>query len=143
MTCVKLILPPRARRRWLLITMRLSAISLAGTARTLVAVGTVSEASMLVTTRAAAPRILVTSSPPMSFDAAGTAADGGAGLTAAGAGAGSAAGAVVGAVATTGWTGRLAAGSGVAATGAGSSAMTGSSSGCEGRSLVLGVPSAR
>src|SRR4051812_36895095 len=54
--CVKLILPPRARRRWLLMTTRLSAMSLAGTARTLVAVGTVKEASMLATTRAAAPR---------------------------------------------------------------------------------------
>ena len=41
MRWVKLTLPPRARRRWLLITTRLSASSLAGTARTLVAVGTV------------------------------------------------------------------------------------------------------
>jgi hypothetical protein len=37
-------------------TMRLSASSLAGTARTLVAVGTVSEAFMFLTTAAAAPR---------------------------------------------------------------------------------------
>ena len=37
-------------------TTRLSAISLAGTARTLVAVGTCSDCSMLATTRAAAPR---------------------------------------------------------------------------------------
>ncbi len=37
-------------------TMRLSAMSLAGTARTLVAVGTVSEASMLRAIAAAAPR---------------------------------------------------------------------------------------
>ena len=36
-------------------TIRLSTSSLAGTARTLVAVGTVRLASMLVTTRAAAP----------------------------------------------------------------------------------------
>ena len=43
---VKLTLPPRPRARWLLITMRLSTSSLAGTARTLVAVGTASEASM-------------------------------------------------------------------------------------------------
>ncbi len=49
-------LPPRLRRRWLLITVRLSMSSLAGMARTLVAVGTASEASMLVTTRAAGPR---------------------------------------------------------------------------------------
>src|SRR5256885_1099760 len=56
MRCVKETLPPRDRARWLLITMRLSASSLAGTARTLVAVGTVSEAFMFLTTAAAAPR---------------------------------------------------------------------------------------
>ena len=39
--------PPRARFKWLLITIRLSIINLAGTARTEVAVGTVREASML------------------------------------------------------------------------------------------------
>src|ERR687893_2361400 len=49
-------LPPRERARWLLMTMRLSARSLAGTARTLVAVGTVSETFMFLTTLAAAPR---------------------------------------------------------------------------------------
>src|SRR5262245_32659396 len=49
-------LPPRARRRWLLMTIRLSISSLTGTERTLVAVGTVSEASMLMAVRAAAPR---------------------------------------------------------------------------------------
>src|SRR4051794_15525402 len=49
-------LPPRERARWLLITMRLSASSLAGTDRTLVAVGTVSERFMFLTTLAAAPR---------------------------------------------------------------------------------------
>ena len=59
MRWVKLTLPPRARRRWLLMTTRLSMISLAGTARTLVAVGTVSEVSMFATTRAAAPRRIV------------------------------------------------------------------------------------
>src|SRR5919107_1221243 len=48
--------PPRERARWLLMTMRLSASSLAGTARTLVAVGTVSETFMFFTTLAAAPR---------------------------------------------------------------------------------------
>ena len=37
--------------------MRLSIINLAGIARTLVAVGTVRDASMLCTTRAATPRI--------------------------------------------------------------------------------------
>src|SRR3954449_13582969 len=56
MRCVKDTLPPRERARWLLITMRLSTRSLAGTARTLVAVGTVSEAFMFLTTAAAAPR---------------------------------------------------------------------------------------
>src|SRR3982750_626269 len=49
-------LPPRPRRRWLLMTTRLSISSLAGMARTLVAVGTARLASMLLTTRAAAPR---------------------------------------------------------------------------------------
>src|SRR5690349_8871798 len=48
-------LPPRARARWLLITMRLSHSSLTGTDRTLVAVGTVRLASMLATVRAGAP----------------------------------------------------------------------------------------
>src|SRR3954447_9886748 len=48
-------LPPRPRRRWLLMTVRLSMSSFAGIARTLVAVGTARLACMLVTTRAAAP----------------------------------------------------------------------------------------
>src|SRR3954447_3578283 len=56
MTWVNDTLPPRPRRRWLLITTRLSMSSLAGITRTLVAVGTVRLASMLETTRAAAPR---------------------------------------------------------------------------------------
>src|SRR6476661_7659849 len=56
MRCVNDTLPPRERARWLLITMRLSASSLAGTDRTLVAVGTVSETFMFLTTLAAAPR---------------------------------------------------------------------------------------
>src|SRR4051795_401396 len=56
MRCVKDTLPPRERARWLLMTIRLSASSLAGTARTLVAVGTASEAFMFLTTLAAAPR---------------------------------------------------------------------------------------
>src|SRR6478609_12207140 len=62
MRCVKLTLPPRERARWLLMTTRLSMSSLAGTARTLVAVGTVSETSMLATTREDAPRSGVTRS---------------------------------------------------------------------------------
>ena len=41
MRCVNDTLPPRERRRWLLITMRLSIMSFAGMVRTLVAVGTV------------------------------------------------------------------------------------------------------
>src|SRR5699024_9575836 len=53
---VKETLPPRERFRWLLMTTRLSTRSFAGTARTLVAVGTVSDVSMFVTTRADAPR---------------------------------------------------------------------------------------
>src|SRR5919206_4297197 len=56
MRCVNETLPPRERARWLLITTRLSASSFAGTARTLVAVGTVSEAFMFLTTAPAAPR---------------------------------------------------------------------------------------
>src|SRR6478752_10267776 len=62
MRCVKLTVPPRERARWLLMTTRLSMSSLAGTARTLVAVGTVSEASMLLTTRDGAPRSGTTAS---------------------------------------------------------------------------------
>src|SRR4051794_15236406 len=49
-------LPPRPRLRWLLMTVRLSTSNFAGTARTLVAVGTVRLASMFATTREAAPR---------------------------------------------------------------------------------------
>ena len=56
MRWVKEILPPRVRRSWLLITSRLSASSFAGTARTDVAVGTSSDASMFFTTIDAAPR---------------------------------------------------------------------------------------
>ena len=50
------IFPPRFRLRKLLITIRLSAISFAGTARTVVAVGTSSDDVMFLTTVAAAPR---------------------------------------------------------------------------------------
>src|SRR5438128_1512244 len=49
-------LPPRARARWLLMTMRLSHSSLTGTVRTLVAVGTVRLLSMFWAVRAGAPR---------------------------------------------------------------------------------------
>src|SRR3712207_9403364 len=48
-------LPPRARARWLLMTIRLSQSSLTGTERTLVAVGTVRLRSMFCAVRAGAP----------------------------------------------------------------------------------------
>src|SRR5215472_8222508 len=54
-------LPPRPRPRWLLITMRLSMSSLAGTDRTLVAVGTPRLTVMLAAVRAPAPRSRVCS----------------------------------------------------------------------------------
>src|SRR3954469_25291804 len=60
MRCVNETLPPRARLRWLLMTMRLSIISLAGTVRTLVAVGTLRDASMLVASVLLMPRSGVT-----------------------------------------------------------------------------------
>ncbi len=55
-------LPPRPRARWLLITIRLSASSLAGMDRTLVAVGTPRLATMFSAVRAAAPRNRTTAS---------------------------------------------------------------------------------
>src|SRR5580765_3249853 len=48
MRWVKLTLPPRARLRWLLMTVRWSQSSLTGMLRTDVAVGTVSETSMFL-----------------------------------------------------------------------------------------------
>ena len=60
--CVKLTLPPRPRARWLLITIRLSTINLAGTALTEVAVGISKLASILVTTRAEVPLSFSTTS---------------------------------------------------------------------------------
>src|SRR3954469_13852545 len=71
MRWVKETFPPRERARWLLTTIRLSASSLAGTARTLVAVGTVSEAFMFLTTLAAAPRSGVRVTPFPSLLAGG------------------------------------------------------------------------
>src|SRR6478735_10402888 len=56
MRWVKDTLPPRLRRRKSLITIRLSAISFAGTARTDVAVGTSRDAVMFRATAALAPR---------------------------------------------------------------------------------------
>ncbi len=52
-------LPPRARERWLLMTIRLSQSSLTGTERTEVAVGTLRLASMFWAVRAGAPRSTV------------------------------------------------------------------------------------
>src|SRR5690242_8052656 len=80
-------LPPRPRRRWLLMTTRLSISSSAGIARTLVAVGTARLASMLATTRAAAPLSVFV---PPSVDAAGFGS--GSFVVAAGSGAGLGAG---------------------------------------------------
>src|SRR5690606_37175903 len=94
MRWVKLTFPPRPRARWLLITMRLSESSLAGTARTLVAVGTCSEASMLDTIRAAAPRSGCVWAPAGAAGAAGLGV--GAGGGAAGLGAAGGLGAAVG-----------------------------------------------
>ena len=72
MRWVKLTLPPRVRDMWLLITMRLSIISFAGTVRTLVAVGTVSDSSMFAARALGMPRRTVTlSSSADSPDAAG------------------------------------------------------------------------
>src|SRR3989337_1089441 len=79
MRCVNDTFPPRVRFRWLLITMRLSNSSLAGTARTLVAVGIVSERSMFFAIMAAAPRSGLTSSPS-AFAGAEAAALGGVGF---------------------------------------------------------------
>src|SRR4051812_28637543 len=55
MRWVKETLPPRARLRWLLITMRLSIMSFAGMVRTLVAVGTLRLASMFAAMTLATP----------------------------------------------------------------------------------------
>src|SRR3954465_7897083 len=82
MRCVKETFPPRERARWLFMTMRLSASSLAGTARTLVAVGTVSETFMFLTTAAAAPRS--GDCVPLATGAAGALAAGAAALLSAG-----------------------------------------------------------
>src|SRR6202034_585775 len=72
------ILPPRVRLSWLLITTRLSIISFAGMARTLVAVGRSSDIDMFFTTAAAAPRNTWTWSPSPGAGPAGLAAGAGA-----------------------------------------------------------------
>ena len=63
MRWVKETFPPRARLRWLLITMRLSNRSFTGTARTDVAVGRSSEAFMFFATAAEGPRRVTSSGP--------------------------------------------------------------------------------
>src|SRR5664280_3380274 len=72
MRWVKLTLPPVVRKSWSLMTVRLTSRSLAGTTRTLVAVGTPSDASMLATMRPAAPR----SGTALSRFSSGAAVDG-------------------------------------------------------------------
>src|SRR5882757_4700072 len=94
-------------------TVRLSNISLAGMARTLVAVGTSSEAFMFLTTAAAAPRSTATSSPSAVGAAGGLALSGSA---LAGSGAGLAGAAAAGAAAF--GAGGAAAGAGVGVDGA-------------------------
>src|SRR5690606_21188125 len=84
MRCVKLILPPRERDMWLLMTIRLSIISFAGIVRTLVAVGTVSDWSMFAASVLVMPRSGVTLSWSSASSSVGSV--GGVGL---GAGAGS------------------------------------------------------
>src|SRR5215831_16737736 len=101
MRWVNEVLPPRTRPRWLLMTMRLSMSSLAGTERTLVAVGTVRLAAMFAAVRADAPRSRTTSDS--GTDGAGCAAagwaagtDGGGDVAAGGVGAAAGAGPAAG-----------------------------------------------
>src|SRR6476620_6397471 len=67
---VKLTLPPRVRAMWLLITIRLSIMSFAGMVRTLVAVGIVSDSSMLAARVLGMPRRTVTTSSSAAWSAA-------------------------------------------------------------------------
>src|SRR5438105_2530429 len=94
MRWVKLALPPRLRARWLLRILRLTSRSLAGTWRTLVAVGTPRLASMLATMRAAAPRRGTGFSSASSGAGVGRETGAGAGAGGAWAGAAGAAGAL-------------------------------------------------
>src|SRR5262245_46849873 len=73
MKWVKLTLPRPTRLRWLLRIWRLTSSSFAATVRTDVAVGTPRLASMLSTTRAAAPRSGSAVSPSMTGGAPGAA----------------------------------------------------------------------
>src|SRR4051812_9065265 len=116
MRWVKETFPPRARFRWLLMTMRLSNSSFTGTARTDVAVGISSEAFMFLATAAAGPRSVTYSGPAGASVASAALAAGlaaavgfdGAGAAAAGAalaGAGAAAGVAGAAGAGAAWAG--------------------------------------
>src|SRR4051812_19810172 len=108
MRCVNDTLPPRERVRWLLTTIRLSIRSLAGTARTLVAVGISRLLCMFWTVRAAPPRRRWTST-----------SDGGAGRLAAAPGLSRGLGAAVGGEAGGGRGGRGGAGGGARGGGGG------------------------
>src|SRR5215207_673328 len=139
MRCVNDTLPPRARARWLLITMRLSNSSLTGTDRTLVAVGTARLASMLATVRAAAPRRMTLSTSPGPALGAG-----GAGALAAGAGAAAGAGCAGAGSVSAGAAGvALAAGAGSGAGAAGSAGGVDSrSAGASGATVAVVGPAA-
>ncbi len=65
---VKDTLPPRVRRKWLLMTMRLSIINFAGIVRTLVAVGTEIDVSMFDARAFAIPLSGVTTDSVVSSD---------------------------------------------------------------------------
>ncbi|MGX1272315.1 hypothetical protein RKD18_005509 [Streptomyces phaeoluteigriseus] len=130
--CVKEIFPPRARLRWLLMTMRLSNSSFTGTARTDVAVGSSSEAFMFLTTAADGPRSVTYSGP--SGEAAGSALRAG---SAAGAGALAGAGAAAAGFGATG------AGAGAGAGAAGAAwAGAGGAAGAAGAAGVVVVAAA-
>src|SRR6266513_2409652 len=121
MRWVKLTLPPLVRDRWLLRIVRLTSSSLAGTWRTLVAVGTPRLASMLETMRAPAPRrgVGAGSSPSAAGDGCGRGGAwgcGGAGRAARGAG--PSVGATAGSAGAEGRVGGASAGGAIGALGA-------------------------
>src|SRR5207237_7957285 len=97
---------PRPRRGGLLMMIRLSMSSLAGTARTLVAVGSSRLCSMLATILAATPLSGLVEEPALGAGPSGLAAAGaattGAGVSAGAAGTGAGAGAATGSAAAAG-----------------------------------------
>jgi hypothetical protein len=117
MMCVNETFPPRVRFKWFVITVRLSIINFAGIARTLVAVGTESDASIEATTRPATPRSGSKVAAPGVFKT-------GAGLTGACAGVGVETCGVA-ATGAAGATGAAATGAGTETTGATGAAATG------------------